>query len=45
MEKLRESKEEEKDRATVKSPVKVEFKKRKWGKETFVDSGEATIGE
>jgi AbrB family looped-hinge helix DNA binding protein len=29
----------------VKPPVLVESKKRKWGKEAFLDSGEATFGE
>jgi len=29
----------------VKPPVRVESKKRKWGKEAFLDSGEATFGE
>jgi len=29
----------------VSAPVRVESKKRKWGKEAFLDSGEATFGE
>lgn len=29
----------------VKPPVSVKSKKRRWGKEAFLDSGEATFGE
>jgi len=29
----------------VSAPVKVQSKKGKWGKEAFLDSGEATFGE
>lgn len=29
----------------ISPPIKVLSKKRKWGKETFLDSGEATFGE
>jgi AbrB family looped-hinge helix DNA binding protein len=29
----------------VSAPVRVRSKKRKWGKEAFLDSGEATFGE
>lgn len=29
----------------VKTPVRVKSKKGKWGKEAFLDSGEATFGE
>lgn len=29
----------------VSSPVRVKSKKRKWGREAFLDSGEATFGE
>ena len=29
----------------IAEPVRVEGKRRKWGKEAFLDSGEATFGE
>lgn len=29
----------------VPTPVKVKSKKQKWGREAFLDSGEATFGE
>jgi len=29
----------------IAEPVRVEGKRRKWGKEGFLDSGEATFGE
>lgn len=29
----------------IPTPVKVLSKKKKWGKETFLDAGEATFGE
>ena len=29
----------------VSKPIKVESRKEKWGKEAFLDSGEATFGE
>lgn len=29
----------------VKQPVTVQSRKRKWGKEAFLDSGEAAFGE
>lgn len=29
----------------IPAPIKVQSRKRKWGKEAFLDSGEATFGE
>lgn len=29
----------------IAEPVRVESKRQKWGKEAFLDSGEATFGE
>jgi AbrB family looped-hinge helix DNA binding protein len=29
----------------ISRPVRVKSKKRKWGREAFLDSGEATFGE
>jgi len=29
----------------VSAPVRVKSKKRRWGREAFLDSGEATFGE
>ncbi|MGB9914866.1 MAG: AbrB/MazE/SpoVT family DNA-binding domain-containing protein [Candidatus Bathyarchaeales archaeon] len=29
----------------IPEPVRVESKRQKWGRETFLDSGEATFGE